>query len=304
MAHCEIVRVGTPGGASELRLAPPSEPLASCAFEWPVGWTPHTVDWSPPPLFRRAPLVRLEDGSGGALSLSVARFGVEVDGLAFLRRVLGRDLENTGWRGLPVAAAEETDVAWRVVHSGPALHVLAARGGARLYVEHAAASLRGLSGLGPEAEPVKGTALGPVRFARLGAWKLERELGTPHGYHRLHLRLMGRQEELFGYLRVLAIDRRVHVDLDVRPILEKSEAAHDWAGLSLGDRRPDPGAGGVAHTRHGVLGDVPVEARGAVRQIGPGIVLVNGLWPSFEHAPIGWLNGRRHFDIVLATLRA
>jgi hypothetical protein len=77
------------------------------------------------------------------------------------------------------------------------------------------------------------------------------------------------------------------------------------SGLTdLGPAEADPGAGGPAEKRAGTLDGVPVEVRRALRQIGAGLAVVSGVWPAAGHAPVAWLNGRRHFDVALATIRS
>ncbi len=300
MANCEIVRVG-----AELHAAPPHEPLASCAFAWPEGWAARGFPWAPPPLFVPAPLLRLER-DGGALDVYVARFGCEVDGLAFLETWHGGPLDRRGWNGIAVARGARDDVEWRVVHSGPALHLLAAQGEARAHVDAAALSLRSESGLGPEAEPVRPIDIGPLRCLRLSAWTPEPGRGLPHGHHRVHLRLLDpRSEAPMAYLRLHVVDRRVHVGFDPRALLAAADADERASGLTdFGAAAADPGAGGPAETRTARLDGVAVEVRRALRQIGAGLAVVTGVWPTAGHAPVAWLNGRRHFDVALATMRS
>lgn len=302
MAACEIVRALTSDGRPELRAAPPHEPLASCAFEWPDGWIAQAPPWVPPPPFTASPLLRLTRDDG-ALDVAVARFGCEVDGLAFLEQWLGGPLEGRGWRGPAIALGRRGEVEWRVVGSGPAVHLLAATGSARALVDRAAATLRSLTGLGPEAEPVRPIDVGPLRCVRLAAWKLQRG-APPHGHHRAHLRLLDAEERASAYLRLHVLDRRVHVAADPHALLAATDADERKAGLV--DRTPasaDHGPGGPAERWEAKLGGIPVEVRRALRQIGPGLLVATAVHPTAAHAPLAWLNGRRHFDLALATLR-
>jgi hypothetical protein len=298
MADCEIVRAG-----AELRAAPPHEPLASCAFEWPAGWDARGFSWFPPPLFVPSPLLRLARSPDDVLDVWVGRFGVEIDGLAFLEKWLGRPLDDRGWRGLAIARGALDGTEWRVVLSGPAVHVLGARGEARAHVDRAAATLHSLTGLGPQAEPVRPIDVGPLRCLRLGAWAPERVSAVPHGHHRVHLRLTNAAAEVVAYLRLHVVDRRVHVGADPLQLLTTVDEEERSAGLAASPYGPDPGACGPAVGRPSSLEGVPVEVRRALRQIGPGLAVVSGVWPAPRHAPVAWLNGRRAFDLAVATLR-
>lgn len=288
----------------ELRIAPGAEPLASCAFEWPDGWTPRCPVWRPPPLFAPSPLLSLT-GPEGTLDVLVARFGCEVDGLAFLRWWQPGDWRRLAWRGLPVGAGILGETDWRVVHSGPALHLLAAAGEARAHLDRAAVTLRTLSGRPPPAEPVAPLGVGPLTTLRLASWQAAPRKGLPHGFHGADLWCEDPRGGVTARLRLLVADRRIHVGLDPRALIEQADALRRAdPDLELGPPEPDLGADGPAERWSGRLGATPVEARRAVRLAGPALILADGLWPSPAHAPVAWLNGRRHLDVLLANARA
>jgi hypothetical protein len=308
MAHCEVVQVPRRGrDVVELRAAPAHEPLASCAFEWPRGWRAHTTDWQPPALFETAFLFGLTAAPGDGLTVSVARFGLEVDALAFLRDRLGtavcEQAVRSAWTGLTVAALDHAPPgdAWRVVCSGPAVHVLQARGLARRFLDRAAATLRGLSGFEPPAERFVTTSAGPLRFLRPAAWQAVAEPAA-HGFHRLHLQRASNEGHLASYLRIFVMDRRVHAGSPPEALLTQVERDLERDGLKLGKPRPEPGPGGPTTRRDGTFRGLGVETRHAVRQIGPLLVALDGACPGAERAPLTRLNARRAFDVAVATL--
>ncbi|MCB9537881.1 MAG: hypothetical protein H6704_16635 [Myxococcales bacterium] len=43
--------------------------------------------------------------------------------------------------------------------------------------------------------------------------------------------------------------------------------------------------------------------REALRQVGPALLLVGGVWPTSTRAPLVRLHARRHFDLLLACAR-
>jgi hypothetical protein len=308
MAHCEVVQVPRRGrDVVELRAAPAHEPLASCAFEWPRGWRAHTTDWQPPALFETAYLFGLTAAPGDALTVGVARFGVEVDALAFLREKLGTAVGEravrSAWTGLSVAALElpAPESSWRVVCSGPAVHLLEARGLARRYVDRAAATLRSLSGFEPPAERYGQAAVGPLRCLRPAAWPIVSEPAA-HGYHRAHCLRTTNEGHLAAYLRVHVVDRRVHAGSPPAALLARVESDLTRDGLALGTPTDDAGPGGPTTRRTGTWRGQSVESRHAVRQIGPLLVSLDGAWPGAERAPLTRLNARRAFDVAVATL--
>jgi len=308
MAHCEVVQVPRRGrDVVELRAAPAHEPLASCAFEWPRGWRTHTTDWQPPALFETAYLFGLTGTFGDALTVSVARFGLEVDALTFLRDRLGtavceRAVRST-WSGLSVGAFDlaPPDSAWRVICSGPAVHLLEARGLARRYVDRAAATLRSLSGYDPPAERFAQAAVGPLRCLRPAAWQVVLEPAA-HGFHRAHLLRTSNEGHLACYLRIFVVDRRIHAGEPPATLLSRVESHLARDGLVLGAPVDDAGPGGPTTRRAGTFRALSVETRHAVRQVGPLLVALDGACPGADRAPLTRLNGRRAFDVALATL--
>ena len=310
MAHCEVVQVPRRGrDAVELRASPAHEPLASCAFEWPPGWKVHTTDWQPPALFEVAHLFGLTAGSGDTLTISVARFGMEVDALAFLRDRLGTatmaQATRQAWTGLSVAAIDHPapGSAWRIVCSGPALHVLEARGLARRYLDRAAATLRSLSGYEPPGESYGPGLVGPLRLLRPLAFTPQVD-AAPHGQFRAHFRRLTNEGHLAGYLRVRVVDRRVHPGLPPADIAREVEATLGFPGVVLGPPSADPGPAGPTERRDGEFERRSVETRHAVRQVGPLLVHLDACFPGADRAPVTRLNGRRCFDVALWSLKA
>ncbi len=308
MAHSEVVQVPRRGrDVVELRAAPAHEPLSSCAFEWPRGWRTHTTDWQPPALFETAWLFGLTAAPGDALTVSVARFGLEVDALTFLRDRLGTAVceraVRSAWTGLSVGAFDlgAPESSWRVVCSGPAVHVLEARGLARRYVDRAAATLRSLSGFEPPAERFGQVAVGPLRCLRPAAWQIVPEPAT-HGFHRAHLLRTSNEGHLAGYLRIFVVDRRIHAGEPPATLLARVETDLRRDGLVLGASVDDAGPGGPATRRVGTWRGLSVETRHAVRQVGPLLVALDGACPGADRAPLTRLNARRAFDVALATL--
>lgn len=310
MAHCEVVAVPRRGReAVELRAAPAHEPLASCAFEWPPGWKVHTTDWQAPGRLQVGWLFGLTAAHGDALSVSVARFGMEVDALAFLKDHLGGAVvagaQRVGWQGLSVGAIDEPSDgrAWRVVCSGPAVHVLEARGLGRRYLDRAAATLRSLSGYEPPAEPFVEAAVGPLRFLRPAAWTGAPDK-APHGHTRAHFRRHTNEGHLSGYLRVRVIDRRVHPGLNPAEAQTEVDQTILYPGLDLGAPVADAGPAGPTTMRTGTLDKRTVETRHGVRQVGPLLVHLDACFPGADRAPVTRLNGRRVFDVALWSLAA
>lgn len=309
MAHCEVVSVPRRGReAVELRASPAHEPLSSCAFEWPRDWRVHTSDWQPPGRLQVSYLFGLTAGPGDALTVSVARFGLEIDLLAFLRAGLGDAIftgaRRAGWTGLTVAHVdtEPPGPAWRIVCAGPAVHVLEARGVARRYLDRAAATLRSLSGFEAPAQPLIAAAVGAARLMRPAAWSATPEPAA-HGHARTHFRHATNEGHLAAYLRVHVVDRRVHAG--ILPQALEAENARRLAvpGLVLGEPEPDPGPQGPTVRRTGEYLRRSIETRHAVRQVGPLLVFLDGATPGPERAPVRHLNGRRCFDLACASLR-
>ncbi len=296
-----VVEVERGGAEREVRVAPESEPLASCAFRWPPGWTVDAPPWVPPDPLAVSTLCAL-DGEDGRLDIQVARFGMEVDGLTFAREHLGWPAPGR-WRGLTVAAVDTPARGHRVVQVGPALHLLTASGGARAHLDGAAASLRSLSGLGPAAEPIVPLALGPLRTLRLGAWTVDEVPATRRapGYAARRLRLLTPRGDLAAWLSLEVVDRRVHVGADPEDF--RSAGRAPWAPAVRGPDEADPGAGGPATRAPGEIDGHPVEVREALRQVGPALVLLGGVWPSSARAPLVRLHARRQFDLLLACAR-
>ncbi len=309
MAHCEVVMVPRRGRDTvELRAAPAHEPLSSCAFEWPRAWRIHTTDWQPPAPLQVAHLFGLMAAPGDALVVSVARFGLEIDPLAFLKRSLGSavvaEATRVGYHGLTVAVLElpSPGPAWRVVTSGPAVHLLEARGVARRYLDRAASTLRSLSGFEPPAQPFVAASVGPLRFQRPAAWTAQSE-ASPHGHHRAHFRHHTSEGHLAAYLRIHAVDRRVHVGGLPADFEARNTQRLDVPGLALGAPVEDPGPQGPTRRREGLYLKRSVETRHAVRQVGPMLVFADACFPGDDRAPVRRLNGRRCFDLAVSTLR-
>lgn len=295
------VEVSLGGGDHEVRIAPEAEPLASCAFRWPPGWILDAPPWVPPDPLGASTLGALV-AEDGRLDIEVARFGMEVDGATFARDHLGWPGPGR-WRGLSVAAIDTAARAHRVVQVGPAVHLLTATGTARDHLDAAAASLRSLSGLGPAAEPVVPAALGPLRAVRLGGWTFD-ELPSPRrspGDHARTLRLLTPRGDLAAWLGVEILDRRVHVGQDAAAFLAEGRAR--WSSAVRGPGQPDAGAGGPATRFAGEVDGQPVEIREALRQVGPALLVVGGIWPTPARAPLVRLHARRHFDLQLACAR-
>jgi hypothetical protein len=310
MAHCEVVQVPRRGReAVELRAAPAHEPLSSCAFEWPPGWKVHTTDWQPPALFEVGHLFGLSGAAGDTLTVSVARFGLEVDALAFLRERLGTAImaqsTRSAWTGLSVGAIDlpAPGSAWRVVCTGPAVHVLEARGIARRYVDRAATTLRGLSGYAPPGENFGPASAGPLRMLRPLTWTPELE-SAPHGRFRAHFRRHTNEGHLAGYLRVSVVDRRVHPGLSPADLAAENERRLAFPGVVLGAPLSDPGPGGPTTRRDGEFERKSIETRHAVRQVGPLLVHLDACFPGAERAPLTRLNGRRAFDVAVWSLKS
>lgn len=308
MAHCEVVMVPRRGrDAVELRAAPAHEPLASCAFEWPRGWKVHTTDWQPPALFELGWLFGLSGAAGDTLTVSVARFGLEVDALAFLRERLGTavmsEATRCGWLGLSVGAVDRPAPAssWRVVCTGPAVHVLEARGVARRYLDRAATTLRGLSGYEPPGENFGPNRVGPLTLLRPLAWTPQAE-SAPHGHHRAHFRRLTNEGHLAEYLRVRVVDRRVHAGLAPADIASDVERSLGFPGVELGAPQSDPGPSGPTTRRDGEFEKRSIETRHAVRQVGPLLVHLDACFPAADRAPLTRLNARRCFDVAAWSL--
>lgn len=293
-------------GSVEWRVAPRGEPLASCAFEWPAGWTATAPAWVPPGRLQRAWLCGLRGPDGGALDVWVMRFGVEVDGLAALGGTLERPLTGARWTGLPLAEARADDGAWAVVHAGPAVFALHATGPAIAALPRAARSLHSLTDWPPIAETLAPLRIGPLETLRLAAWQAPAAPRTPLGHHRAMLTLEDPTAILLARIEVLVVDCRIFVGYDPHEALRTADARLAVLGIEPGGPSPalDPGPSGPARARTtamtGPRGErVVVEHRRAVRRIGRGLVVVDGVWR--PDAPVARLNGRRHQDILLAT---
>lgn len=307
MLSCEMVTVGRADGAVEWRVAPEQEPLASCAFVWPAGWSAAAPAWVPPAVHGAAPLFELHgpDEAASRFSAWVMRYGVEVDGLEAARGASGLPFDGpwvgVRWHGLPLVEARAGDALWAVVHAGPAVFVVRAEGSAREHLARAARSWRGLSGLSPIAEPLVPFEVGPLSTWRLGAWRTGERLRAPHGHHRATLQLDGPTGVVLARIEVLVVDRRVFVGLDPHVVIAAADGRLGTLGVTPGKRVADPGPSGPGESGRVVMGGVAVEHRRLVRQVGAALVVLDGLWR--PDAPVARLNGRRHQDILLAQAR-
>lgn len=299
MNPCEVVAATGPGGP-EIRVMPRDEPFASCAFAWPSDWTVHAPPWSPPPALATALLLELRQGDS-CLSVYVARFGGEVDGFAYLSH-WQEGTELRGWNGLPVALARQgADIHWAVVHTGPAVFFARATGAARALLDHATQSWRSLSGQGPAAEPLTPYTLGGVRTRRLGAWVERARVKSKHHGEKIgRLVALSPRGDLVAAVQMRAVDRRVYVGLN--PAAIQARLDHDWheMGFERDTLLVDPGPAGLADLSLGRLLGVPAELRRAFVRVGPTWLFVDGLWPREDLR--ARLNGRRHFDLLLALI--
>ncbi len=233
-----------------------------------------------------------------SLHVHAARFGCEVDGLSFLQAWHPGDWSDLGWEGLPIARGTLGETEWRVVHTGPALHLLEATGAARDLLDGAARTLRSLSGLGPNAEAVAALKVGPLSTLRLESWQATPYADVPHGHHAVRLANVDPRGEVLAFLRVLVADRRVHVGLDPAVLAAEGDRERQAWGVVLADAVPDVAASGGAHSWRAMMGNIEVETRRAIRQLGPSLVVVDGVWPA-RRSPVARLNGRRHLDLLL-----
>ena len=279
MTAPQVVRAGT-----ELRVSPPGDPLGSCAFAWPEGWGLTAYEWAPPGLHEAASLLSLTDGEA-ALQLHVARFGCEVDGLEFLRGWCPGEWRDLEWEGLDIAGGGLGEAAWRVVHTGPALHLLEAVGAARDHLDGAARTLRSLTDAGPNAEPLTRYTLGPLSTLRLASWTVAETVPEPHGHHRERLELRDPKGDALARIDVHVVDRRIHVGYDPGGL----------RGELPGEAVPDVAASGGVET----WVEGAVERRRGIRQLGAALVCAVGTWPA-RTAPVARLNARRHLDILLS----
>lgn len=303
MLTCRMHTVEQPGGRVEWRVAPESEPLASCAFPWPAGWSPAAPPWIPPPLHGRAPLCALRGPEAAdALDVSVMRFGVEVDGLAALRATTDAALADVRWTGLPLVEATADGARWAVVHAGPALFALRATGAAAAHLPVAARGLRSLTDWSPVAEPLAPLRIGPLSTRRFAAWTVDPPLATPHGHARGALRLADPTHVTLARIEALVVDCTVFPGIDPRGVIAAADKRLELLGVEPGEGAPDPGPSGPARTRRakwvGAGAPVEVEHRRAIRRIGRALAVIDGLWRT--DAPVARLNGRRHLDVLLA----
>ena len=301
MLTCRMVTLARPDGLVEWRVAPESEPLASCALVGPAGATASAPGWAPPGLHGAAHLFDLTDTDGGRLRVYVMRYGVEVDGLEAVRgwlaaREPGAALTDPVWTGLPLVEARAGDTRWAVVHAGPALFALRADGPARRWLPRAARSLRSLAGEPIEAEALIPFEVGPLRTRRFAAWRLGERLRAPHGHHRATLLLDAPTGEPLARLELLVVDRKVHPGLDPHVMLAAADGRLATLGVEPGERALDPGPSGPA--RAGSVAQGQLEHRRLLRQAGRALVVIDGLWR--RDATVARLNGRRHQDVLVA----
>ena len=282
---------------TEVRVAPPGDPLASCAFAWPEGWALERYEWTPPSLMGAQSLLSFHEG-GSSLHVHVARFGCEVDGLSFLQAWCPGEWRGLGWEGLPIARGTLGEVEWRVVHTGPALHLLEATGAARALLDGAARTLRSLSGLGPNAEPVATLNVVPLSTLRLKSGQPTPYEDVGHGHHATRMANVDPKGEVLAFLRVLVCDRRVHVGLDPAVLASQADRERAAWGVALGEEVADVAASGGVRCWRATMGGLDVETRRAVRQLGSSLVVVDGVWP-VGRSPVARLNGRRHLDVLL-----
>lgn len=290
-------------GRVEWRVAPRGEPLASCRFPWPAGWTPVAPPWVPPALGRRAWLCRLR-ASSGQLDVWVMRYGAEVDGLAALTPTLEGPLTDARWSGLVLAEARDVDARWAVVHAGPAVFALRAVGEAIAHLPDAARGFASLLGGPPVAEPLARFVVGPLQTRRLASWRSLTPPAAPHGHARAVL-LLQTPTETLARIEILTVDCRISVGHDPQRAIADADGRLKVLGVEgpAGQGEPDSGPSGPARVRRVEVPDArgPKRAalhRRAVRRIGRGLVIVDGLWPA--DAPVVRLGGRRHMDILLA----
>jgi len=242
------------------------------------------------------PLLELRRGDG-LLKLWVARFGVEVEGLSFLMMQRPGAWSDRGWKGLRLAYARKGTARWWVEHSGPALHLLEAQGSALSFLPIAAQGLRSLSGL--RCEALKRLSLGGLKSLSLRSWSLTEE-PKPHGQLLQRLELRSAQGQLRALIRVQGVDRRVLPGFDPSLLLEESRRRR--ARLKLQAPVQDPGPDGPAQLWQGEgLEEEKVELRLALRQIGPCLLMVEGIWFNTEQTLLSRLNARRHFDLILKS---
>jgi len=236
------------------------------------------------------------------LAVFVARFGVEVDGFAYLTH-WQKGVELHAWNGLPVALGRQgKETYWAVIHTGPTVFFARATGAARSLLDHATQSWRTLSGQGPAAEPLIPYSLGDFRTQRLASWIERTRLKNDH-----HGECVGRlvtvspKGDLVAALQIRAVDRRVYVGLNPAGIQARLD--HDWhlLGFERDALTVDPGPGGVADLSLGRLMGVPAELRRAFIRVGPTWLFVDGLWPREDL--LARLNGRRHFDLLLSLAK-
>ncbi|MFZ4735849.1 MAG: hypothetical protein ACOYM9_07895 [Bradymonadia bacterium] len=308
MAQCEVVRVKRPGrDLVEVRAAPAHEPLASCRFEWPARWQVRTCDWQPPPRSEPRLLFGLSAGPGDALLVSVVRFGLEVDALAWLEGWLGSarlsQATRVGWRGLSIALVDEGGAGpgWRAVLTGPSVHVLEAHGQARRWLDRAAATLRTLTPYDPPAEGFRPGALGGLDLSLPAAWRVDAPAPAPHGHAVTVLRRLTADGHLASWLRLHALDRRVHPGLNPAVLTTLTNPGLEQAGFILDAPTLAAGASGPVERRVGTWQGRSVETAMGVRQLGPYWLRVDGVMPGSARAPVTALNGRRVVDVALAT---
>lgn len=290
-------------GRVEWRVAPRGEPLASCRWPWPAGWSAEAPPWVPPGLGARSPLCRLTVESG-VLDVSVMRFGAEVDGLAALRATVDAQLTDIRWTGLMLAEARAGDVSWAVVHAGPAIFALRAWGAAREHLPAAARGFVSLIGDPPNAEPLQRLAIGPLHTRRLAAWTPGAAPAAPHAHARAVLTLESPTVTL-ARIEALVIDCRILVGYDPQKALAAADTRLELLGVSgpPGRGEPDSGPSGPARVRavtaRGPRGETaPAWHRRTVRRIGRALVVLDGIWR--RDAPVVRLGGRRHQDLLLA----
>jgi len=233
------------------------------------------------------------------LAVFVARFGVEVDGFAYLSQ-WQQGVELRCWNGLPVALGRQgRGIHWAVIHTGPAVFFARATGAARALLDHATQSWRPLSGRSPVAEPLVDYTLGDFRTRRLASW-IDRPGGKSdhHGERIGRLVTVSAKGDLVAALQIRAVDRRVHVGLN--PAGVQARLDHDWhlMGFERDALVVDPGPAGIADLSLGRLAGVPAALRRAFVRVGPTWIFVDGLWPRGDG--VARLNGRRHFDLLLS----
>jgi hypothetical protein len=318
MAHCEVVQVPRRGrDVVELRAAPAHEPLASCAFEWPRGWRAHTTDWQPPALFETAYLFGLTAAPGRRPDgrCRPLRGGGRCAGLSSgaLGTAVGERAVRSAWTGLSVAALElpAPESSWRVVCSGPAVHLLEARGLARRYVDRAAARpFAGCPGYAPPGEHYgQASRRGRCECLRPQLDADRVRVGAAHGYLPCAFLPPRRTRVIWpgtcGCMSSTgAFTPAVCPAADCSRAVESELTWRPGRGARCADS-DDAGPGGPTTRRDGRVGAQSPSRRGTqCGRSGRCSFTLDGCFPGAERAPLTRLNGRRAFDVAVATSRS